>query len=360
MTNTYLTESNIFLRETVLMDLISIVIPIYNTGVPLRDCLDSVLAQTYTNLEVILVDDHSTEPLTLEILKEYAQKDPRIKLTLNPENHGVSYCRNIGINQCPGKFLSFLDSDDQFVPDFVERMHDALVENDTDFAVCNVKQFAIDPSIHLESDFIFPYTESDLVETATFIKQNKLFHMPITSCAKLINTNKLRQAQLYFVDNLRYAEDQDWCFRLFLSQKSFSVLDFFGVNRLLTGSSLTHNVTEREKKSDLLSLELKYKALKDYGFLSVCGKDFFDHGSAVLSSCLFFTEDQEIQQGLLLDARERFSRMGVDFKVNPNQFDYWSCWLLYQAKRIFFVQDIKHRAKYKIYKKILRSKQQSS
>lgn len=338
------------------MDLISIVIPIYNTGVPLRDCLDSVLAQTYTNLEVILVDDHSTEPLTLEILKEYAQKDPRIKLTLNPENHGVSYCRNIGIDQCSGKFLSFLDSDDRFVPDFVERMHDALVENNTDFAVCNVKQFVLDPSIYLEPDFIFPMPITKIAKCRKVIEEGILFQIPISAYGKMFNLSKYKQAHLYFVEEMRYAEDHDWLYRLFLSLDSFSVLDFFGVNRLLTSSSLTHNVTERKKKSDLLSLELKYKALKDYGFLNVCGKDFFEHGCAVVGSCLDFSEDNELQQRLLIDARERFSRMGVDFKVNPNQFDYWSCWLLYQAKRIFFVQDIKHRAKYKIYKKILRSK----
>ena len=89
---------------------ISIVVPIYNVERFLPFCLDSILKQTYTNLEIILVNDGSTDS-SLTICNKYASRDKRIQV-IHQENHGLSYSRNKGIEVASSKYISFIDADD--------------------------------------------------------------------------------------------------------------------------------------------------------------------------------------------------------------------------------------------------------
>lgn len=114
-------------------DLISIIIPVYNVEKYLRNCLDSVLAQTYKNIEIILVDDGSTDGCP-EICDEYAKKDSRIKV-IHKEYEGVSEARNVGLGQVNGKYIAFVDSDDSVSTDYIEYMYRLLVENNTKLVI---------------------------------------------------------------------------------------------------------------------------------------------------------------------------------------------------------------------------------
>lgn len=100
--------------------LISIIVPIYNAAKYLPACLDSIINQTYQNLEIILVDDGSTDN-SYQIAKDYAKKDPRIKL-LHQKNQGLSGARNTGITKSTGTYLTFVDSDDEIKPDFIKKL----------------------------------------------------------------------------------------------------------------------------------------------------------------------------------------------------------------------------------------------
>lgn len=103
---------------------VSIVIPVYNRQELIRDCLDSVLAQSYPNWECIVVDDGSTDD-TWQVLEEYSQKDVRIKIfNRNREPKGAPTCRNIGIDESVGEFLVFIDSDDLLAPWALEKRMD--------------------------------------------------------------------------------------------------------------------------------------------------------------------------------------------------------------------------------------------
>ncbi len=98
---------------------ISVIVPIYNTAIYLKECLDSLLAQTFHNFEAILVDDGSTDN-SFEIANEYVQKDSRFKI-FQQENQGLFSARNTGLKHAVGKWITFLDSDDCFSPYFLEK-----------------------------------------------------------------------------------------------------------------------------------------------------------------------------------------------------------------------------------------------
>lgn len=114
---------------------VSIIIPVYNTAKYLPRCLDSVLTQTYQNLEVILVDDGSTDN-SGQIADTYAKQDKRIKVIHQP-NQGQSAARNVGLENATGKYISFVDSDDEIKPTFIEQLLSAY-DDTTSISVCGI------------------------------------------------------------------------------------------------------------------------------------------------------------------------------------------------------------------------------
>ena len=101
--------------------IISVIVPVYNSSKYLKECLDSILNQTLTDIEVICVDDGSTDESPL-ILEEYASRDSRLQI-LKQENKGAGAARNLGMTIAKGKYLSFLDSDDFFSPDMLKHAY---------------------------------------------------------------------------------------------------------------------------------------------------------------------------------------------------------------------------------------------
>ncbi len=115
--------------------LISIIIPVYNVEKYITHCLNSVINQTYENLEVICVNDGSTDN-SLNILKEFKEKDKRIKV-INKENGGQSSARNIGLKEFSGDYVFFLDSDDYIHPQTIEILYTCLKSANTQISECD-------------------------------------------------------------------------------------------------------------------------------------------------------------------------------------------------------------------------------
>ena len=115
--------------------LISIIIPVYNVEAYLRRCIDSVISQTYKNLEIILVDDGSTDT-SGKICDEYAQKDMRINV-IHKENGGLSDARNVGIDLASGEYFAFIDSDDYVCMDYIDKLLNAILIGNADIAFCS-------------------------------------------------------------------------------------------------------------------------------------------------------------------------------------------------------------------------------
>lgn len=114
--------------------LISVIVPVYNVAEYLPECVDSIISQTYTNLEIILVDDGSTDDCP-RICDAYASKDSRIRV-IHKENGGLSDARNAGLDICTGEWIGFVDSDDFIAPNMYQQLYKAAVSQNADIAVC--------------------------------------------------------------------------------------------------------------------------------------------------------------------------------------------------------------------------------
>lgn len=115
--------------------MISIIVPVYNAKRFLKECLNSVLNQTYSDFEVLMINDGSNDGSEI-ICKEYLLKDKRFKL-INKKNSGVCAARNVGLQSAKGDYIAFLDSDDTLEKDFLQKLSQAISINTADVAVCD-------------------------------------------------------------------------------------------------------------------------------------------------------------------------------------------------------------------------------
>lgn len=126
--------------------LVSIIIPIYNVELYLRDCIESVIKQTYKNLEIILINDGSPDN-SGNICEEYAKRDVRIKV-VHKNNGGLSDARNVGLNIAHGAYISFIDSDDIIHEDFIHILLSNLLQSEASISMCDYAEFStITPKI---------------------------------------------------------------------------------------------------------------------------------------------------------------------------------------------------------------------
>lgn len=116
------------------MPKISVIVPVYNVEKYLRQCIDSILAQTFADFELILVDDGSTDKCGA-ICDEYAKKDYRIKV-IHQKNGGLSAARNAGLDIAAGNYVAFIDSDDLVRDRYLEVLYNALIESESDISTC--------------------------------------------------------------------------------------------------------------------------------------------------------------------------------------------------------------------------------
>ena len=116
-------------------DKVSIIVPVYNNEKFLEKCLDSIINQSYKNLEILLINDGSKDN-SLKIMRQYAKKDKRI-IIIDKENEGVSKARNDGIRASSGEYITFVDSDDYIEFNEIEEMYKAIKENNVDMVRTN-------------------------------------------------------------------------------------------------------------------------------------------------------------------------------------------------------------------------------
>lgn len=223
---------------------ISVIIPIYNVGFYLQECVNSVIKQTYKNLEIILVDDGSTDDCP-NICDTYAKQYSNVKV-VHKQNGGLSDARNVGILNSTGDYLLFLDADDfwkdstavQSLVDRINLTHADLLNYSYIKYYEDLKKY-----INYFEDMEPLPLEFNKLESIQYLLNNNLYIA--SACNKLIKKSLFEDGNLYFVKGI-YSEDIDWCLRLLIKAESVDfICENFYCYRQRSGS-ITHTINDKK------------------------------------------------------------------------------------------------------------------
>ena len=198
----------------------SIIIPVYNVEKYLNQCVDSVLNQSFSDFEIILVDDGSPDNCP-QICDEYAEKDNRVKV-IHKENGGVSAARNSGIEISSGEFIWFVDSDDYIMENALTKISDRLSESTDIFGFNRLPLLYYDNKIKDISNLEFSFDKEQLKELINYSHSNNILPYPwrYVYKASLIKDNEMR-----FDEKMRYGEDSVFNTEAFLRAEN---VEFIG------------------------------------------------------------------------------------------------------------------------------------
>lgn len=250
--------------------LISIIVPVYNMENYLSVCVDSILAQTYTNLEIILVNDGSKDS-SAQICDEYAEKDTRIKV-VHKANGGLSSARNAGMDIATGEYIGFVDSDDSIRPNFFEILYDNLLKTDSDVSVCRF----LNCTTQEGDQTIAKQAENDLI---TFTSEESIINMFIGKHFVGHVCNKLFKAELVkdirFFEELKNFEDAPFSFAAILRSKKICFTEQRLYNYLMRQGSILRQGFNKNLLHALVACDKIDMMLKEHS-LDISMKKYYD------------------------------------------------------------------------------------
>lgn len=252
--------------------MISVIVPVYNVEKYLKRCLESIVNQTYKDLEIILVDDGSTDS-SLQICEEYAEIDKRIK-TIHQENNGAASARNTGIENSTGEYIAFVDSDDYIELNMYERMMMINDKYSCDIIMCDcLKENKNNKTVFTHNIRQGYYDKKMLYDEyfPTLLMTNSVDYPPtISNWVCLFKRKLIINNHLKYKEGMRFSEDL-----LFGSQAMYYAESFYYMKNecfyhyIMNESSVTHTYYEDKwKLMKLLYSSIKgfFLSVSDYGF----------------------------------------------------------------------------------------------
>ena len=241
---------------------IALIVPIYNTERYLRECLTSIITQTYKNIEIILVDDHSTDS-SMEIAAEFSQKDRRIKIITREQNGGLSAARNTGLKNSAAPFVMFVDSDDFIAPAFCQKLLEALEQSGADLAVCGM-DFIYETDRHMaDSDNNYYKIKFKGLQT---VSDRLLRNTDVSSCNKIHCRAILEKHGIEFPAGLLYEDAYFYNAYACWAKTVFFVPEKLYTYRRRAGSTMNKTFGKKSRRSiDHLKIAiLFYEYLKKH------------------------------------------------------------------------------------------------
>lgn len=312
--------------------MISVIVPIYNAAQYLKQCIESILSQSFRSFELILINDGSTDN-SLKICKEYAFRDDRIKV-IDSQNEGVSASRNKGLNVAIGEWIIFADSDDYFLENAFQILYDRAMQTGTDLVLANsIKgEEGEYRMLHKLKNEVLPNAISSIQHLAVW---GYLFN------AKILQKNNLR-----FIDGLAYSEDRIFIYQIAQYCKTIAYCDkpiyVYRVNETSVCSSrdgvrkACHHIDASYYLSQLAD---SYKNTDEitYGYLSKQSRHIVKLG-------LYLFVETGISWRNFIRVKEKYAQR-FEGKVQRLFFPYYivCCFITYERRRI-----IKYKRKYEI------------
>jgi len=287
---------------------VSIIIPVYNVEAYLEECLHSIVNQTFRDMEIILIDDGSSDR-SPEIMKTFAEKDDRIKIITQP-NSGVSAARNRGLRAASGEYFLFIDSDDTILFNTIETLYNQSIETKSNLLLGNMIH------IYTNGKEFFPFKRKKeiynqiigmsgeecyvkLMKDNTFPPLVYLFFMK----RELIIKNKI-----FFKEGVIH-EDELWCVKAMLNAPKVSLIDFYYYNYFQRDGSLmnSNNKEFRIKSLFIVAKELNKIAakLKKENKIEVAGSVY-----RKIFGLFFFINELSLQiEKQIFESRPYFSKL---------------------------------------------------
>lgn len=173
---------------------VSVIVPIYNTKKYLKNCIDSLINQTEKNIEIILINDGSSEDIS-SIINSY--NDNRIRY-YKRKNHGIGATRNFGIKESNGEYILFLDSDDYILPNCIEELYNKANKDNCDLVICDYYE--------KKDDTLKEIKITDFKDTKLINNTRLLTGINLGPCNKLYKSKMLKENNIEFVENLKYED----------------------------------------------------------------------------------------------------------------------------------------------------------
>lgn len=219
---------------------ITIIVPAYNVGKYIEKCMNSLVNQTKKEIEIIAIDDGSTDN-TLEILKKYESEYKDLVKVFHQENKGQSLARNLGIENASGKYVGFVDSDDEIELDLLEKLWEKVKEFSYDAVAFDVNCIYPNRQIIIKSG-----VETDEKQLSKEQKNNFLLNMYSISCNKIYKKDIFKDKKLLFYPGVWF-EDVLFLYKIIPSLKSIAKIDYPGYKYYQREKSVTYTYSDRLK-----------------------------------------------------------------------------------------------------------------
>ena len=301
---------------------VSVIIPIFNGEKYLNKCLDSICNQTLIDIEIICIDDGSTDN-TLSILEKYSSKDQRIKI-ISTENNGQGAARNLALNQAKGEYIAFVDADDWIDNDALELLYNDAKSKNLDLLFYQMVNYM---------DYSKKYIETDLYNHICFEKngideniifnsydtKDFLFEIPVCPVSKLYRKDFLDEYNLYFTEGM-FFEDNEFFYKTYFKCQKAGFLKKHLYYRRRHKDSVTQIIDKRKfdivyAANDILDV------FKDNGMCDVYKKDVINHTFLMVVEWFkkFSLDLRQSFYEYIKDNFKGFNEYCMDFK---NNLDY--------------------------------------
>ncbi len=289
------------------MALISVIVPAYNVEDYLSECLDSLINQTFTDIEIICVNDGSVDS-TLDIFNDYASRDERINV-ISQENKGLSGARNTGLKQAKGKYIYFMDSDDYLEGDALEKMYDAAEQNSADIVFFKLLNFNDSSDEKYQTRYYDMEALSDLKNTSFSYTDipDYIFHIAVSIPGKFFRRDLLEG--LEFVEGIIFEDNIFFIESLFKSDRMY-FLDEYLYNRRVREGSIT---TSKKNFTDYIYVSNRLIDItKENGMFDACKASLFD--KIIINNYSRFTQSEGESK------LEYFDRLKNDFLAKKEEY----------------------------------------
>lgn len=254
---------------------ISVIVPVYNAGKYINRCVDSILAQTFTDFELILVDDGSLDD-SLIICKKYVERDNRVNV-VSQTNGGPSKARNLGLKMSKGQYITFIDADDYILENYLK----ALVEGSADFVLSGYTNFYEEFNNEFKNipgkNFYIDKNSVEFLKAIEYIETKGLLASP---CCKLVKNNLLKDFNIQFDESLNYGEDHLFNLDIISHVSSIKVLNV--ANYIYTHGS-RESLTNRVVPWEIFSIYIDERYEKRIHILNLYDKENVSYRSLIES-----------------------------------------------------------------------------